>query len=63
MDNAVRKLLNPKTHKSHHHRGKRDAVADRIKLWPGGVVPYTIEDSIGKTVYCTKLICTRVYLL
>ncbi|CAB4004782.1 zinc metallo ase nas-4-like [Paramuricea clavata] len=45
LDNAMRELLKPKTH-DEHYRGKRDTVANIIKLWPEGVLPYTIEDSI-----------------
>jgi hypothetical protein len=60
LDNVMRELLKPKTH-DEHYRGKRDTVANIIKLWPAGVVPYTIEDSIGKTTFCIKvqLICHK----
>lgn len=47
MNEAINGIINPET-REQHHRGKRDAVANRIKLWPGGVLPYTIDDSIGK---------------
>ena len=44
---AINEIINRETGEQ-HHRGKRDAVANRIKLWPGGVLPYMIDDSIGK---------------
>lgn len=47
INEAINEILNPETHEQ-HHRAKRDAVANRIKVWPDGVLPYTIDDSIGK---------------
>ena len=47
MGKVINALLKQNDH-SEHYRVKRDTIADSIKLWPGGLVPYTIEESIGK---------------
>ena len=53
LDEAVRELLTkPQTN---YLRSKRDTVADRIKLWQRGVVPYTIEESIGKIIHLSTV--------
>ena len=55
LDEAVRQLLNKPQTNYVNSRGKRDTVADHIKLWQGGVVPYTIEDSIGKIIHLSTV--------
>lgn len=27
---------------------KRAAITNRVRLWPGGIVPYTINNQLGK---------------
>ncbi|XP_028402556.1 zinc metalloproteinase nas-1-like isoform X2 [Dendronephthya gigantea] len=49
LGEAIDALLKQK-HNSEYYRVKRDTIADSIKLWPGGLVPYTIEDSIDNAV-------------
>ena len=57
MNEAINGIIHPET-REQHHRGKRDAVANRIKLWPGGVLPYTIDNSIGMSTaaYLDKIL-------
>ena len=33
-------------------RDKRDIVSDKVKRWPDGVVPFTIDSSIGEYDKC-----------
>ena len=47
MDTAMSELVEPEESRVQPVRAKRDTLASNTKLWPGGVIPYIIEDSIG----------------
>lgn len=57
LDQGIEELLKPRLD-DEHRREKRDTVANSINLWPEGLVPYTIEDSVGKITKCVYVVFT-----